>query len=474
MLHDGLIAFGAEDFSLPAVEAAFFKDFGLDGKFAAGLDGGRGVEGVADAIEILGDSAHEGGGFLAAAFVVEANGFGLGFGAAVFEEVEVDLEVGGGFDVFAAGGELDADGLFGGADLAFSGDVVVGDAGAGEFEGGLGGLGGDLDFDEREPALSAVKLMEWNFDAAVLQATFTTDDADGADAFGEEEFEDDALGDDALGLAEFGGEDAWEVGTVFDEVGVAAGAEGEAGHEVFVVVEANADGGHMDVFFKEGVAEAAEIFGGAGADVGDAVGEEDDAVDEPAVEVFADFGGALAHSAEEGGHATGLDAADLILDPFEVAGMAGGDDGFDGAVVGDEGEDIVGMKSPDGLDRGESGMFDFGSAHGSGTVEDDAKVDRGPGGGGGGVGRFKGYFDDGIGGGVGRKQGSVDFDAAGDFAGGCGGQHGGEGKEAGEPAEGGSSCIHGRFSWVEAMDRLESFLSYPRRFNARRRARVSS
>src|SRR5690606_15512665 len=125
---------------------------------------------------------------------------------------------------------------------------------------------------------------------------------------------DDLAGEDVEDVAEFGGEDTGKVLAGFDKVSVAVAGAGEAGHEVLVVIEPDSNGGDGDVFAGEGLAETFEVGRGGGADISDAVGQEEDPVDERAVEVFADFGGALVDAAVEGGHAARCDGADLCLD----------------------------------------------------------------------------------------------------------------------------------------------------------------
>ena len=72
---------------------------------------------------------------------------------------------------------------------------------------------------------------------------------------------------------------------VLDVVVVRVARLGQTGHQVLVIVVADANGGHRDAAFGEGTAQLPQVPRRAGTDIGKAVGEQDDAIDSPARQV---------------------------------------------------------------------------------------------------------------------------------------------------------------------------------------------
>ena len=129
-------------------------------------------------------------------------------------------------------------------------------------------------------------------------------------------------------------------------------------HQVFVVIQSQTHRGDGDAFLHERGAERPELTGGLRSHVGQAVGEQDHAIDAVLVEKLPQLIGPLAHAREQGGRAPRLDAADLLDHRFLVAELGGGNDHLDRRVVGDDGDDVVGSQSSD---RGNGGVLGLGN-----------------------------------------------------------------------------------------------------------------
>ena len=114
---------------------------------------------------------------------------------------------------------------------------------------------------------------------------------------------------------------------------VAATATGELCHQIFVVVETEAERGNGDVLFAEGLSERTEFARRAGADIRLAIGQQNDAIDVFQVHKLAKLCRALADAGEECRVAAGADAGNCISNSRLVAEPRCGNEDFYGRVV---------------------------------------------------------------------------------------------------------------------------------------------
>ena len=185
-------------------------------------------------------------------------------------------------------------------------------------------------------------------------------------------------GRDRQRAAELSGENRNEVGASGDEVEVAVRILGERGHQVLVVVAADADGADRDTLFDQRAAELAEFGGRGGADIGLAVRQEDEPPHAARiVPGLAEFVRGERHTGKQRGAASGRNRADdrrkLPLRTFGNPGRR--DQHSGGVVVDDQRKEVVFAELLQRVLRRLPGVDDLSAAHRAGTVEGDREVD---------------------------------------------------------------------------------------------------
>ena len=182
--------------------------------------------------------------------------------------------------------------------------------------------------------------------------------------------------DDRQRVAELAVEDLGEVARALDEHVVAVARGGEALHQVLVVLEAEADGGDGDALRGELAAELGELARRRRPDVGEAVRQQDDAVDLGVGQELLDLAAAFLDAVVERGRAVGGQAVDGALRAVVRAAEAPGRaQHIDVVVVGDEGDDVVGGQALERDARAFLRRRDAVALHGAGAVDDDRGVD---------------------------------------------------------------------------------------------------
>ena len=171
------------------------------------------------------------------------------------------------------------------------------------------------------------------------------------------------------------------LGHVADEVEVPAPRIGHALEQALVEVGPHAERARGHAAPAQVVGEPGELVVIGDADVGEAVGEQQDAVHALGREAGGDLLAARQPAPVEVGRAAGVDG----LEPLggERPALGGGDDAVDhdlDLVVVDHRREAVGRLQPvDGLEDRLAGEADLVlAAHRAGAVEDEAQVDRRP------------------------------------------------------------------------------------------------
>ena len=133
------------------------------------------------------------------------------------------------------------------------------------------GGGRHLHLHQRILLLAAVELIQRQLRPLPADDSLAADEAERPHAVRELDFDDDAACDDVEHVTQLGGEDPRQLAAVLDEVGVAVAALRQAGHEIFIEPQAQADGRDGDALLDERGAEPAEILRRARPDVGQPV-----------------------------------------------------------------------------------------------------------------------------------------------------------------------------------------------------------
>ena len=107
-----------------------------------------------------------------------------------------------------------------------------------------------LELDQGIFALTAIELIHAQFDPVAVNPAVAADDPQRPYAIGAVDVDDHPAGHGAEYVAEFAGEDARQVAALSDEIVVAVAAVGQLGHQVFVIVGADPDGGDRDPFLE--------------------------------------------------------------------------------------------------------------------------------------------------------------------------------------------------------------------------------
>ena len=188
----------------------------------------------------------------------------------------------------------------------------------------------------------------------------------------------DVAGHDLQRLADLAGDVVADLGGRLDVVEVAAAGRGHRlqEHLVEVVADAEGGGGHAPRAQLAGVARQLVAVGDAL--VGEAVREQQAAVDALLDERAGDLLAAGQPAAREVGHVAGLDAAQPLdgRGPGRRRRQRAGDERLHDVVVDDDGEAVVRRESADGLLDGLRREADLLAVHGARAVEHEGQVDR--------------------------------------------------------------------------------------------------
>ena len=200
----------------------------------------------------------------------------------------------------------------------------------------------------------------------------------GGDVFVELNLDLDVGGDDGGDVTELVFEHGREIISVLGEAVVSVRAQREIGHQVFVVAESESDRRDRDTHAPGTLAEATELCRRARTDVGLSVREKDDPVDAIGALELPCLLDAVTHTGEQGRRAAGLESHDALANVAPIVGWRRWDENVNGAVVGDDGNDVIGAKTVENHDRGLFGADDLVARHRARAIDDESDVDRSP------------------------------------------------------------------------------------------------
>lgn len=186
-------------------------------------------------------------------------------------------------------------------------------------------------------------------------------------------------GDGVEQLAELAGHVVGDLLRALDEVEMATAGIGDGGQERLVEVGPDAEGARADARGAQVGRKGGQRRRIGDAVVGQAIGQEQAAVDAIRAEVGLDAIGPGGPAAMQVGGAAGVH----VLEPQQRlrligrAGEAGGDHGLNPIVVGDDGKPILGRQAGERALDGVLGERQLRPGHGAGPIEDESDVDRG-------------------------------------------------------------------------------------------------
>ena len=116
--------------------------------------------------------------------------------------------------------------------------------------------------------------------------------------------------------------------------------------------------------------------GGTGADVGQSVGKQDDAVDAFAGKIFLELPGAHFHAGIKRRAAVGLDAFDFFLQRLLVLDFLRRHEHPGFVAENDQRKNVVGREAVHQLHGGLFGLLQFRAGHRAGLVQHDGEIER--------------------------------------------------------------------------------------------------
>jgi len=256
--------------------------------------------------------------------------------------------------------------------------VFVGAFGRCDFHDCAIVAGGHLNFHQRVFLLSAIELVHVELHGVALDLAIAPDNANGTNAGGTGNLDEDLSRGHAQHITEFLGKYSRQVDTGFHEVVIAVAGLGHLRHQVFVEAGADAYRRDRDAFLQEPGAQPGQVSRRTGAHVGQSVGEKNEAVGVRSGNILSQFGCSLADAAEKSGVSAGLDAVNTAFHPLGKTGALSGNKRIDFMGINHKREDVVPVEAAKGFHCRFARFLDLIAGHGSGPVQHDTQVDRGP------------------------------------------------------------------------------------------------
>jgi len=376
LLVGRLGGFSAVGLAGKVVESLAFQAVGFRGVGGGDAKDCRIAVGLRNDLQVTRPRTELAGRFLLALAVNENHGGILGDRGDIAGIVRLDREVGRSDHGLAIRGETDRP-LGSDAFLTAAEGILKRHLGPGDFPLRPVRRRGDFNFDQGKLPLTPIQLIERDLDGLPANDAVSTNDPDRSHACRQFNGDHDLAGDDAKDIADFLAENFREIAARGDKVGVAVAPTSKPRHQILIEIESHTDGGDGDALLDESRSEAGEFIGGARSDIGEAIREQDEAMHVTAVlDVAAQFGRALLHAAVEGCPAECTDGVDLGFKLPAVANPPGRNQGFDSVVINHQGKNVVRGEAAHRFQGGGARLFDFFSIHRTGSVNDQAQIDR--------------------------------------------------------------------------------------------------
>ncbi len=167
--------------------------------------------------------------------------------------------------------------------------------------------------------MSGINLIEFQFRRPAVDPVLMTGNAAQLHTFRANDPHRHALCGDGQCTAQFLLEDQRQVAAVFDKIEVAVRILRQRGHQILVVVAADADGADRNPFPGQTASQTAEFKGTGRPDIGQAIRQQQQTVHPAGLHPeLAEFGGSQRHPGKQRRTGTGDDRIDLLRNPPPV------------------------------------------------------------------------------------------------------------------------------------------------------------